>query len=221
MAHRLRFTNSDVKIQQREPVFRGYFSVYRVTVRHRSFAGDWAEPVTREVFERGDAVGVLPYDPVNDAFVLVEQFRAGALGDAQSPWMLELVAGIVDAGQSDESVARREADEEAGCELGELYPIAAYYPSAGACTEHVRLFCGRVLDAAVGEVRGLDEEGEDILVHRLPRLEVLGMLARGEISNGHTLVALQWFALNQSLIAKAWLGREQLGREQPGREQPG
>lgn len=210
MPFRLRFSKNDVQVAQRERVFDGYFAIHRVSLAHQSFAGGWAEPVTREVFERGNAVGVLPYDAENDAFILIEQFRAGALGDAHSPWMLELVAGIIEADESDEAVVRREADEEAGCVLGELLPIAAYYPSAGACSEHVRLYCGQVLDAAVGEVKGLDSEGEDILVHRLPRNEVMELLERGAISNGHTLVALQWFALNEALIARSWLDREHL-----------
>ena len=197
MSFRLRFGPRDVRIKVSERVFDGYFAVDRVTVEHRAFDGGWAPAVTREVFERGDAVGVLPYEPVSDSLVLIEQFRAGALRDADSPWMLELVAGIVEAGERDEEVVRREADEEAGCRLAQLEPIAHYYPSAGACTEHVRLFCGRVLEAGVGEVRGLDAEGEDILVHRLPWTEVLDLLRANRINNGHTLVALQWLALNQ------------------------
>jgi ADP-ribose pyrophosphatase len=86
-------------------------------------------------------------------------------------------------------------------------PIASYLPSAGACSEHVRLFCGRVVDAAVGEVQGLDEEGEDILVHRLPRAEALGLLAQDRVPNGHTLVALQWLALHGDRLRREWLDR--------------
>lgn len=204
MSFRLRFGPMDVRLLASERVFDGYFAVDRITVEHRAFGGGWAAPVTRELFERGDAVGVLPYDPETDSFVLIEQFRAGSLRDADSPWMLELVAGIVEEGESDETVVRREAQEEAGCDLGELLPVAAYYPSAGACSEHVRLLCGRVLTASVGEIKGLDGEGEDILVHRIPRDEALQMLRHGRINNGHTLVALQWFALNEDDIRRRW-----------------
>lgn len=169
------------------------------------FAGGWCEPVVREVFERGDAVGVLPYDPITDELVLIEQFRAGSLKDSTSAWMLELVAGIVEAGENLEDVARREAIEEAGCELSELEPIASYYPSAGACTERVDLYCGRVLSDAAGQIKGLDAEGEDILVHRLSRQQVLDMMNRGEINNGHTLVSLQWLALHGDALRARWL----------------
>jgi ADP-ribose pyrophosphatase len=121
--------------------------------------------------------------------------------------MLELVAGIIEDGESDEDVVRREAMEEAGCELAELEPVASYYPSAGACSEHVRLYCGEVLSDRVGEVLGLDEEHEDILVHRVSREESLELLARGRINNGHTLVALQWFALHGERLRERWAAR--------------
>ncbi|MFK8041815.1 NUDIX domain-containing protein [Congregibacter sp.] len=205
MSISLRFGPADVRTLENKKVFDGYFGVQKLTIQHRSFAGDWSAPVTREVFERGDAVGVLPYDPETDSLILIEQFRAGSLRDSCSPWMLELIAGIVEPGESDETVARREAEEEAGCEFGELVPIASYYPSAGACSEHVRLFCGRVLNAAVGEIRGVAEEGEDILVHRISREDVLDILARDELNNGHTLVAMQWFALHGERLRDAWL----------------
>lgn len=208
MGFRLRFGSADVRTLADERVFNGYFSIHRRTFQHRSFAGGWNEPVTREVFERGDAVGVLPYDPESDSLILIEQFRAGSLRDRESPWMLELVAGIIEEGEGDEAVVRREAMEEAGCELAELEPIASYYPSAGACSEHVRLFCGRVLSARVGDVLGLDDEGEDILVHRLARDEVLALLASDRINNGHTLVALQWFALHADRLRERWLAAE-------------
>ena len=204
MSFRRRFGPDDVRVLSRQRVFDGYFAVDRVEVSHRSFHGGWAEPVTREGFERGDAVGVLPYDAEADALILIEQFRAGCLGDRSGPWMLELVAGIVEEGEGDEEVLRREALEEAGCALGDIEPIASYYPSAGACSEHVRLFCGRALSAGVGEVRGLPEEGEDILVHRLSREAVFALLEAGQISNGHTLIALQWFVLHWERLRSHW-----------------
>lgn len=206
MSFELRFGPQDVRVLESEDAFRGYFRIARLTLAHRCFDGGWSEPVTREVFHRGDAVGVLPYDPVSDSLILVEQFRPGALADSQSPWMLELVAGIVEAGESDSAVAHRESEEEAGCRLAELVPVASYYPSAGACSEHVRLFCGRVLDAGVGEVHGVDAEHEDILVHRLSRSEALALLAADRVPNGHTLVALQWLAINGERLRREWLG---------------
>jgi ADP-ribose pyrophosphatase len=176
----------------------------RLTLEHRCFDGSWSEPLKRELFERGDAVGVLPYNPVNDSLVLVEQFRPGAVRGDSSPWMLELIAGVVEAGESDEVVVQREAMEEAGCELSDLMPMASYFPSAGACSEHVRLYCGRVHSAQIGSILGLQTEGEDILVHEVARADAMKLLADDQIPNGHTLVALQWLALHVDAVRERW-----------------
>ena len=204
MSFELTFASDAVEVLEDSIAFKGYFRMRRLTLRHRLFGGGWSEPLTREVFERGDAVGVLPYEPETDSVILIEQFRPGALRDPATPWMLELIAGVVEAGESDVEVARREAAEEAACELAELVPIASYYPSAGACSEHVRLFCGRVSSAGVGAVHGAAGEGEDILVHRVPRLEALELLAQDRIPNGHTLVALQWLQLQGDRLRQRW-----------------
>ncbi|MEH6582007.1 MAG: NUDIX domain-containing protein [Halioglobus sp.] len=204
MSHELNFAAGDVRILEDEAVFQGYFSLRRVTLQHRCFAGGWSEPLTREVFERGDAVGVLPYDPVSDSLVMVEQFRPGAIRGDDSPWMLELIAGIIEEGESPEQLVHREAREEADCELSDLVPIATFYPSAGACTEQVRLFCGRVNRAGIGEVHGLKGEGEDLLVHAVPRQEALQLLADDRIPNGHTLIALQWLQIHGDALKERW-----------------
>lgn len=201
----LTFGADDVRVLADETAYQGYFQIRKLTLQHRAFGGGWVEPQVREIFERGDAVGVLPYDPVADKLVLIEQFRPGAIRGDQSPWMLELVAGIVEPGESDEEVAHREAMEEAGCELGVLEPIATLLPSAGACTEQVRLFCGRVSAAVAGGVHGLEEEGEDILVHSVPVADAFELLARNRIPNGHTLISLQWLKLNIDSLRARWL----------------
>ena len=204
MSLELTFGAQDVRILEDEAAFTGYFSVRRLTLQHRRFDGGWSGPLVREVFERGDAVGVLPYDPVSDRVVLIEQFRPGAIRGSDSPWMLELIAGIVEPGEEDVDVVHREAMEEARCELSELLPIATVLPSAGACTEQVRLFCGRVSQAAVGGIHGLAEEGEDILVHSVSRTEALELLAQNRIPNGHTLIALQWLHIHGDSLRLRW-----------------
>lgn len=204
MAVELKFGAQDVRVLDKQTAWSGHFSVNRLTLQHRRFAGGWSEPLVREIFERGDAVGVLPYDPVTDSLVLIEQFRPGAIRGDDSPWMLELIAGVVEAGESDADVVHREAREEAGCELSELVPVATVLPSAGACTEQVRLFCGRVSSAAIGGIHGLQEEGEDILVHAVSRAEALQMLADDRIPNGHTLIALQWLYIHGESLRERW-----------------
>ncbi len=204
MALELKFGAQDVRVLDDQTIWSGHYSMRRITLQHRRFAGGWSDPVVREVFERGDAVAVLPYDPVTDSLVMIEQFRPGAIRGDDSPWMLELIAGVVEVGERDEEVVHREAMEEAACELADLVPIATVFPSAGACTEQVRLFCGRVNKAAIGGLHGLQEEGEDILVHSVARTDALQMLAENRIPNGHTLIALQWLHIHGEALRERW-----------------
>jgi ADP-ribose pyrophosphatase len=204
MTLELTFGARDVRVLDDQTIWSGHYSMRKITLQHRRFAGGWSDPIVREVFERGDAVAVLPYDPVADSLVMIEQFRPGAIRGADSPWMLELIAGVVEAGERDEEVAHREAMEEAACELVELVPIATVFPSAGACTEQVRLFCGRVNKAAIGGLHGLQEEGEDILVHSVARSDALQMLAENRVPNGHTLIALQWLQIHGAALRERW-----------------
>lgn len=201
---KLKFAASDVRVLQSAEVFRGHYGLRRVVLQHRNFEGGWSEPMTREVFERGDAVGVLLWDPVRDELVLLEQFRVGAIRGESTPWMLELVAGVVEAGESDAEVGQREAQEEAGLPVLALEPIACFFPSPGACSEQVRLFVGRVDSSQAGGIHGCDDEGEDILVHAMPRQHALAMLDAGKISNGHTLIALQWLRIHGDALRLRW-----------------
>lgn len=200
-----RFSAADVEVQAADWLYRGFFGLRKVTLRHRLFGGGWSEPFSREVFERGDAVAVLPWDPVRDEVIFVEQFRVGAIRQDESPWMLELVAGIVEPGESDTEVVHREAAEEAGCVLDRIEPIATFYPSAGACTEQIRLFVGRVTRAGVSEVHGLASEHEDLLVHALSRTQAIALMDANHINNGHTLIALQWLARHGDQLRQTWL----------------
>ncbi len=204
MALELTFGAQDVRVLNDQTVWSGHYSMRRITLQHRRFVGGWSDPVVREVFERGDAVAVLPYDPVTDSLVMIEQFRPGAMRGTDSPWMLELIAGVVEVGERDEEVVHREAMEEAACELSDLVPIATVFPSAGACTEQVRLFCGRVNKASIGGLHGLQDEGEDILVHAVARTDALQMLADNRIPNGHTLIALQWLHIHGAALRERW-----------------
>ena len=206
MTHfRPQFGSTDVEVLADDWAFKGFFGIRKITLRHRKFEGGWSEHFQRELFERGDAVAVLPWDPVRDELILVEQFRVGAIRGDESPWMLELVAGIVEPDESDLDVVHREAQEEAGCHLDRVEPIATFYPSAGACSEQIRLFIGRVTAAGVGEVHGLDDEQEDLLVHAIPREQAIAMLDANSINNGHTLIALQWLARHGDTLRDRWL----------------
>ena len=200
----LKYSARDLRIVEDVDAFSGHYRVRRLTLEHRLFRGGWSGPMTRELFERGDAVGVLPWDPERDELVLLEQFRVGAIRGKSSPWMLELVAGVVEDGESDEEVAHREMREESGLSLAAIEHIVTFFPSPGACSEQVRLFVGRVDAGAAGGVHGRDDEGEDILVHRLPRTQVMELLDANRIDNGHTLIALQWLRIHGEALRERW-----------------
>ena len=196
----------DVRILARETVYQGYFRVDRYRLRHRRYDGGWTEELTREVFERGHAVGVLLYDPRRDEVVLIGQFRVGAQAAGWAPWQLEIVAGIIDPGETAEAVARRESLEEAGLTLLELAPITAFLLSQGAVSETIRLFCGRVDSTDAGGIHGLADEGEDIKVVVVPFAELPGLLAAKQVTNATGLVALQWLLLNRDELRARWTG---------------
>ena len=188
----------------KEELYRGYSRVYRYRFRHRLFAGGWSSEIAREVFERGQAVGVLPYDPAADAVVLIEQFRIGALTAGLSPWQTEIVAGIIEDGEAPEAVARREAIEEAGATISAMIPIYRYLVSPGVASEAVQLYCGRVESRGLGGYHGLPEEHEDIRVEVLPWAQAHARLTSGGITNALAIIALQWFALNREQIRQTW-----------------
>jgi len=204
----------DVKILDKARPFDGYFQVDRYTVQHKLFDGGWSEPFTREVFERGHAVVVLLYDPETDDLVFVEQFRIGAYSahqtqwweDGTSPWLLECVAGIIDDGETPEDVARREAKEEAGCAVGELVPIQRILASPGGSSETVFAYCGRIDSSQAGGIHGLDEEHEDIRVHRVPTGQAFEWLESGRFVHSITVIALWWFHDKHRHLRALWRG---------------
>ena len=197
-------TPEAVDIVKKDTVYDGYFKMIRYTLRHEKFAGGMSNLITREVFERGHAVGVLPYDPVRDEVVLIEQFRIGAHVAHMEPWLIEIVAGIIDEGETPEQVARREALEEAGLTIGELMPMCKYIGSPGGASESVQVFLGRIDSTSAGGIFGLDNEDEDIRVRVMPWAEARKLLADGGITNALGLVALQWLALNRDEVRKNW-----------------
>ncbi len=194
------------EIIEREIGYQGFFRLERYRLRHELFSGGISRVLTRELFERGHAAAVLPYDPERDAVVLIEQFRIGALDDAHGPWLLEIVAGVMEEGESAEHLVRREAMEEAGCVIHELQPICEFLVSPGGTSERISLFCGRMDSRQAGGVHGVHAEGEDIRVHVLPFPEALRYVAQGKIRSASPIIALQWLALRRDELRKSWLG---------------
>ncbi len=198
----------DVELLEHDTVFQGYYRMDRYQLRHRKYDGQWSRPITREVLERGHAAAVLPYDPDTDRVVLIEQFRTGAFAHGAvdknaEPWQIEIVAGIIDDGESGESVARREAVEEAGCHImGKLLPVMNYYMSPGAVSEYMEVYCGRCDTSQIGGTHGLDEEDEDIRVLVISFQQAIALMNAGKIRNSPAIIALQWLQLHHAKTRK-------------------
>ena len=193
-----------VALVRHEVAFQGFFKVGRYFFRHSLFQGGMSEIISREVFERGQAAAVLPYDPSRDEVVLIRQFRAGSYVAGLHPWNWECVAGIIEEGEDAADLVKREAVEESGLEVSDLLPLHKVMLTPGACSERCELFLGRVNTGKAGGVFGLKSEGEDILVKVMPFAEAFAMSERGEVENVMAVLALQWLALHHEEVRKRW-----------------
>lgn len=172
----------------------GFFRTRCYDLRHPRFDGKQSPPLQREVFVATDAALVLPYDPLRDRLLLVEQFRMGPYGRGDSrPWMLEPVAGRMDAGETPEETALRECREEAGLDLRGLEKISTHYCTPGYSTEVFHLFLGLcdLPDVAQGK-GGLESENEDIRTHVIDFARAIALLRSGEANNGPLVLSLIW-----------------------------
>lgn len=188
----------DVKILNKNTVYNGFFRMEKYHLKHTLFAGGWSGEIHRELFVRNNCVAVILYDPKRDEVVLIEQFRVGAAENPiNTPWLIEIVAGIMEEGETPEEVARRESIEEAGCEISELIKINTFYLSPGGSSEQITLFCGFVNSENVGGIHGLPDENEDILVRAVPFSEAYEMVLTNQIDSAIPTIAIQWLALRR------------------------
>ncbi|WP_448649018.1 NUDIX domain-containing protein [Pseudomonas corrugata] len=197
-------TPTTVDIVTRDSCYQGFYKLERVQLRHELFAGGMSREISRELFVRHDAVCVLPYDPQRDEVVLIEQFRVGAVGKTPNPWLVELVAGLIDKDEQPEEVAHREAQEEAGLDFAALWPMTKYFPSPGGSNEFVHLYLGRCDSTGAGGLHGLLEEAEDIRVKTWAFEDALQAVRDGRICNAASIIALQWLALNRDEVRGLW-----------------
>ena len=196
--------HTDVEILEKTICFEGFFRIERYHLRHRLFNGDWSHPLVRELFERGHAAAVLPYDPIRDEVILIEQFRIGALNAPGGPWLMEIVAGMIEVDESAPDVVKRESIEEANCIITDLIPLCDFLVSPGGTTERVALFCGRVDTTHAGGVHGASDEGEDIKVHVITLDAAIALLQTGRINSASAIIALQWLTLNRDYARNLW-----------------
>lgn len=190
-----------VEILNKDVVYNGFFRMEKQRLKHELFAGGWSDEMTRELFVRGNCVAVVLYDLERDSVVLIEQFRIGAAENPiNTPWLIEIVAGVIEAGETVGEVARRESMEEAGCEILDLILINKFYLSPGGASEKITLFCGIVDSENVGGIHGVADEHEDIFVRVISFEEAYQMVFANKIDSAIPIIALQWLALHRRSI---------------------
>lgn len=199
------YNKKDVFNLTKRILYKGFFSLLEYRFQYRKFDGSISEVVSREILERGHAVVLLAYDDKRDEVVLIEQIRIAAIETEDSPWMLELIAGMMDhENESIEEVAKREALEEAGIVVGQCKPIISYLASPGGLTEKLHVLVGQVDASTAKGVHGLAEENEDIKVHVVSREQAYKWVEEGVINNAASIIALQWLQLNHLTLKNEW-----------------
>ena len=201
------FTQDDIEIVKDESLYQGFFNMRKIQFRHKLFAGGWSGVVTRELLVKGAASAVIAYDPERDSVILVEQVRIGAYDPKlpNSPWLFELIAGMVEEGETPENVALRESVEEAGVQVENLQHALSVWDSPGGVLERIHLFAGKVDSRQAKGLHGLAEEHEDIRVHVVTRETAYQWMQQGKIDNGIAVMGLQWLQLNYARLQKEWL----------------
>ncbi len=192
----------DVTVQDYRRRHNGFYALDEVTPRHRRFDGAMSDPLSREILISMDAAIMLPYDPVRDRVLLLRQFRPGPfLRNDPWPWMLEAVAGRIDAGESAGQVALREAHEEAGLSIHRLERIGGNYPSPGLTNECCHCFIGLCdlphMDTGRG---GLRAEGEDIMTHVHTFGALMDMVDGGAVRTGPLMLCALWLARHRDRL---------------------
>lgn len=194
----------DVTVREVRHPYDGFHRVEEWVLDHGRFNGGTIGPIDRAISHVTDAATVLPYDPVRNRVLVVEQIRVGALAkNDPRPWMIEPVAGLIDAGETPVSTVLREAEEEAGLTVTEeaLRFVARYYPSPGGLAQVVHSYVGLcdLPDDAVG-LHGLEDEAEDILAHLIQLDDLMAMIETGEAANAPLILSAQWLALNRTRL---------------------
>ena len=196
----------DTKLIREDTLHSGFFRMVRLRIQHRLFGGGWSMFLDREVVMHGKVGAVIPYDPIRDSVVLIEQFRNGKFAASDpEPWSVSIAVGIVEAGESLSEMARRETLEETGCPVGRLEKALTFYSSPGGSSQHVTLFCAEVSVVGAGGLHGVAAEGEDIRVFVVPFKKIQCMIDSDQFDNAVTIVGLQWLAHHRERLRRQWI----------------
>lgn len=190
------FSMQDVEIIEKQFLYQGFVQVESVTIRHRLFQNSEFTPIMkREIVHRREAAGVLVHDPKQQKFLLIEQFRAATINSSDTSWQLEIIAGLIDAGEDATNCLKREALEEANCLIQQLDFVHRYYPSAGASNEVFNFYVATANLSQSGGIYGEASEGENIKVHIFNYSDISALFSSGYLRNAPVIIALQWLQL--------------------------
>ncbi len=198
MARTLNVSSKSIDVLEENIIYKGFFEFREVKLKHSLYQGGRSTVLSREIFNRNEAVVVLLYDLKNQKVILVEQFRAGAMRNAlasqqaENAWLIEPVAGMIDTGETAKAAGIRETEEEAGVQINNLEFIAKYYPSPGACDEILHLYAAEIDSSELQSHSGKADEHEDIKVIVMPFAEAKQKLMQAEFNVASTFLALQW-----------------------------
>lgn len=201
--------HDDVDVLSQDTAWSGRFSVEVIRFRHRRFDGTMSGVRTWELFCRGRAAAVLPYDPVTDQVALIEQFRLPALAAGLDPVMVEIPAGLCDGAEDPATTASREALEEMGIAVDRLEPIGDFVLTPGGSDERCTMFVGRIQAPQAGPggivgQGGLAAEHEDIRVRLHPAQAAIDAAVAGRYPNSVTTIALLWLAARRDWLRTRW-----------------
>ncbi len=206
MSSPVQFTHHDLEIVNEELLSNQYFTLKKIHFRHKLFSGGMSDIITRELLIKGQASAVVAYDPKEDKVILVEQVRIGAYlpETGKSPWLLELIAGMVEEGEIPEEVAVRESEEEAGVKITNITHAISTWDSPGGQLERIHIFAAQVDSNTASGIHGLPSEGEDIKVHVVSRQQAYDWVNDGTIDNCIAVQGLLWLQLNYQRLQKQW-----------------
>ena len=188
--------SSKFKIVSKKNLYDGFFKMSEIVLKYKKYDGTWTNSISRELFGGAQVSAVLPYDPLKKEIILIQQFRPGTISKNLDNYLIEIVAGIIDEGETPEDAAKRECFEETGCVIKKLIPIQGYFPAPGSSESFYHLFLGETETFSGTRIMGLENENEDIKVQSFKSSKVREIMQKGKILNGLTLIALQWFFLN-------------------------
>jgi ADP-ribose pyrophosphatase len=202
-------SHPDAVVVSQTRAWSGRFAVDLINFRYRRFDGAMSEPRTWELWRRGRAVALVPYDPITDSVILIEQFRLPALAAGIDPVLVELPAGLIEDGEDPEPAMHRELQEEMHLQADRLQRIGAYLLSPGGCDELLDLYVGRVdappadADGIVG-LGGAVHEGEDIRTRVWPADKAIALALNGQTPNSVTAIGLLWLAAKRNELREQW-----------------